>query len=179
MFSGSIAVRDPGHCHIRQLLKPRLNLDSSEKAILDQLSWVFHCVTLVYHRIMYAVLTNKVFRLTTLQYRQPLWIIFLAIDCETTLPIRSIHTRVTVPKDRNRCSCTTRFSTLSSRGVVFFGRPDIALLAKLPGCLNLRNDSSPDGHMYGDSVGWTLLQHAACWATSGSTLPSSLFHAPS
>ena len=70
--------------------------------------------------------------------RDPLRIFLLAVYCETTLPILSIHTRLTVPKDRNRRCCTTHFGILSSRSVVLFGRQYLAILAQLPVCMNLR-----------------------------------------
>ena len=63
-------------------------------------------------------------------------ILLLAVDSEITLLIRSIHMRLTAPKDLNRCCCTTRFSILSSQTVVLFGRPYLAL-ARLPVSMNL------------------------------------------
>ena len=69
MFSGSIFVPLSNHTLIRPSLKPRLNLDSSEKTILDQLSSVFHCVTLVHHRILARLLFGLMrgFLLVTVQ----------------------------------------------------------------------------------------------------------------
>jgi len=89
-----------------------------------------------------------------LLHRDPLWNIVLAVDCETTFPIRSVHIRLTVLKDRNCFCCITRFTILSSQSIVFFRSPYLALLAQLPVCMNLSHTLETVFRlMYGNTVG--------------------------
>jgi len=84
------------------------------------------------------------------------------VDCKTTLPIRSFYTLLTVPKDRNHCCCTTRFSILSSRSVVFFLRPDLALLAQRSVCINLRHTIEAVLQLMFICIGIQLTVTSAC-----------------
>jgi hypothetical protein len=69
MFSSSIAVPFFRRTLICPSLESRLNLASSENTFLYQLSWVFHCVTLVHHRILARLLFGLMrgFLLVTVQ----------------------------------------------------------------------------------------------------------------
>ena len=78
---------------------------------------MFHWATLAHCRILARLLFGPMsgIVLATLLYRDPLWILLLAVGGETTSPTCSFHIQLSALSDRNRCCCTTHFSTPTSR----------------------------------------------------------------
>ena len=77
------------------------------------------------------------------------------------------------------CCCTKHFGILSSWSVIFFGRPDLALLAQLAVSMDLDQKQFFAWCLSVWRSGWPLLQPAACRSSSVWALPSGLCHAPS